>query len=111
TINAGGADTNYVFDYGTSSTVLGSLLPAVGAFGAGSGTTAIVQHAQTLTGLTAGTTYYYTACAANVETPSAPSCGAVQSFKTTGTSPPPPPTPKPPTPSIGKSTVSGTTAS
>ncbi len=88
TIDGGGADTNYVYEYGTSS-ALGSTFPAVGQFGAGSGTTAILQHAQTLTGLLPGTTYDYEACATNAIA-TTPVCSSVQSFTTSGTAPPPP---------------------
>lgn len=123
TINAGSTDTNYVFDYGTSSSALGSALPAAGQFGAGTGATAIAQHAQEVTGLTSGTTYYYEACATNVATGSTPACGSVQSFTTLGSSPTPTPSPGPspspspspsptsPKASVGKASVSGDTAS
>jgi hypothetical protein len=106
TIGVGDTDTNYLFEYGTSA-ALGATLPAVGEFGAGTGTTAMAEHAQELTGLTAGTTYYYRACATNAAV-STPLCGAVESFKTLGSAPPPS---SKPTPSVGKSSVSGTTAS
>jgi hypothetical protein len=109
TITAGGTDTNYGFKYATSATALTSTLPAVGQFGAGSGATAIAQHAQTLSGLAGGTTYYYEACATNVAA-TTPVCGSMQSFKTSSTSSHPPP-PKRPTGSAGHATVSGTTVS
>jgi hypothetical protein len=132
TIDGGGADTNYVYEYGTSS-ALGSTFPAVGQFGAGSGTTAILQHAQTLIGLLPGTQYDYETCATNVAT-TTPVCSSVQSFTTSGVTPPPstpgatttappttttapttttPPTTTPPpsTLSVGHAKVGGTTVS
>jgi hypothetical protein len=87
TINGGGADTNYVYAYGTSS-ALGSTFPAAGQFGAGSGTTAVLQHSQTLSGLLPGTTYDYEVCATNAVA-ATPVCSSMQSFTTSGTTPPP----------------------
>jgi hypothetical protein len=71
---------------------------------------AIVQHSQTLTGLASGTTYYDEACATNAVNETAPVCGALESFTTTGTAAAPPPTTSS-TGSSGSSGASGSTGS
>lgn len=81
TVNANGAQTSYVFEYGTSLS-FGAISAPVGA---GSTVTATPVSA-TLTGLTPYTTYYYRLVATS---PAGTTFGSARSFMTTGTATPP----------------------
>lgn len=90
TINAGGAATTYKYEYGPT-TAFGTVVPASGTLSAGSGSTAVAQPPQAISGLAAATTYYYRACANNSVTGAGVAnqvCGAVQAFTTSGSSAP-----------------------
>jgi hypothetical protein len=76
TVNPNGGATNYVFEYGTTSSFGSISAPA----SAGAGSSAVPVSA-TLSGLTAGTTYLYRIVATNAQ---GTSTGAVGSFRTTG---------------------------
>ena len=77
TVNPEGADTHVWFLYGTSSTLSGATQTA--SQDLGSGTTALAASAN-LTGLTAGTQYYYQVVAQNA---TGTTDGAIVSFTTT----------------------------
>ena len=78
TVNAHGAGTAYVFEYGTS-TAFGTVAPVLSG-NAGSGT-ASLPVSTSLSGLQPRTTYYYRLVATNSQ---GTTTGAVQSFTTTG---------------------------
>ncbi len=90
TINAGGAATTYRYEYGPTTT-FGTAVPAAGTLSAGSGSTAVAQPPQAISGLAPATTYYYRACANNSVTGTGVAnqvCGAVRAFTTSGSSAP-----------------------
>ena len=90
TINPGGSGTTYKLEYGPT-TAFGTVLPAVGTFNAGFGSSPQSQPARAISGLSPGTTYYYRVCANNLVTGSGVAnqvCGAVRAFTTSGTSAP-----------------------
>lgn len=78
TVNPNGSPTKYYFQYGTTPTY-GSTTPT---FDAGNGTTALTE-AQSLNGLTPGTTYHYRIVAVG---PGGTSNGSDQTFTAGGTS-------------------------
>jgi phosphodiesterase/alkaline phosphatase D-like protein len=78
-VNPNGADTHFVFAYGTSSTLAGAKKTT--SMDAHSGTTAVNESAP-LTGLTSGTKYYYQIQATNS---AGTTNGAISNFTTTGT--------------------------
>jgi hypothetical protein len=80
TVTPNGASTTYVFEYGTSLSFGSITTPA----GAGSGASG-VPVTQTLSGLAAGTTYYYRLVASSS---AGTAVGAVRSFTTVGATAP-----------------------
>jgi subtilase family serine protease len=82
-VNPNGADTHMVFAYGTSSTLSGA--STTGSLDVGSGTSAVGVSVP-LTGLTAGTKYYYQIQATNS---AGTTNGAINSFTTLATATPP----------------------
>jgi len=98
-VNPNGADTHMVFVYGTSSTLSGA--SSTTSVDLGAGTTAVGVSAN-LTGLTAGTTYYFQVQATNS---AGTANGTINSFFTT------PSTATPPTATTGAaSSITTTTA-
>jgi hypothetical protein len=90
TIDAGGSATTYKYEYGPT-TAFGTVVPASGTLDAGSDVGDVSQPPQAISGLSAGTTYYYRACANNDGSGPGTAnqvCGDVQAFTTTGTSAP-----------------------
>lgn len=82
TVNPEGSATTYQFAYGLTA-ALGSYAPVTPG-SAGSGTSAVAEHAA-LTGLVPGTTYYFQLEASNG---AGASSTPIQTFKTTGNPPP-----------------------
>ena len=97
TVNPNGAATTYWFLYGTSSTLAGATQSATQSLA--SGTTAIAVSAP-LTGLTAGTKYYFQVVA---QSAGGTTNGAIASFTTTAAA-------QAPTATTGAATGIGTTA-
>ncbi len=83
-VNPNGADTHVVFAYETSSTLSGATTTTSVDLGAG---TAAVGVSVSLTGLIAGTTYYYQVQATNS---AGTANGAINGFTTTSSAPTPP---------------------
>jgi phosphodiesterase/alkaline phosphatase D-like protein len=104
TVNPEGQATTYHFDYGTSPTSYGNSTTTTNA-----GSNSSADPVSTpLTGLQAGTTYYYRIAATN---PAGTSNGTQGTFTTGSSASPPPPPPPPPsaTLKVGRVTVQATT--
>jgi phosphodiesterase/alkaline phosphatase D-like protein len=104
TVNPEGQATTYHFDYGTSPTSYGNSTTTTNA-----GSNSSADPVSTpLTGLQAGTTYYYRIAATNT---AGTSNGTQGTFTTGSSASPPPPPPPPPsaTLKVGRVTVQATT--